>query len=211
MARLPLGYAKALMTAHVVGYLIPTLVLFLPFSDPGFSITLVLIANWQPSPLYVSILLVGLAQVFDNTGSANKGSKSPESDLQYIKTMYAFSSFVAAVSHITLLCRWTQAQWSLVDIFIPRQSSLQGPVPELLYYIFQMDYFNIFAAALVAALVVMLDLRQLGRSQVNPLMAGISLILGTVLVGPGATMAAVWWWREDKLRSRMKSESSKGL
>lgn len=204
--QLPLGYAKALMYAHVLGYLLPTVALFLPFSDPDLSTTQLLVANWQPCPLYVSVILVLTAQVF---GDAGESTKFPESDLLHVKSMYAYSFIVAAVSHIALLIRCSQAQWTLSDVFVPQMLSTNQSVGGLIYYIFQLDYIFIFASAVVAAYVTMVDLRELGTSNVSLLVAGIGLIIGTVLAGPGATVAAVWWWREDKLRLDKDSKTKK--
>lgn len=182
--------------------------MFLPFSDPGLSITQALIASWQPSPLYVSLLLVVGAQVL---GSKGKATKASNNDVRYVKSMYAFSFIVAAVSHVALLYRSTQVKWSLVDIFVPRVISVHSSVSELIYYIFQLDFVFIFAAAVFAAYITVIDAKRVGRSSVSSLVALISLLLGTIAVGPGAVVAAVWWWREDKLRFDQSNKMRKAL
>lgn len=206
--RIPVGYAKALLPAHLLGYFLPTLIMFLPFNDPDLSLRQAFIANWQPCPLYVSLLLIVIAQLY---GSAGKITESSVSDLGHVKSMYACSLVVSAFSHIFLLYGWTQSRWSLVDVFVPRMISVNRSVSELLYYIFQLDFVFIFAAAILAAYVSIIDLGELGRSDVSSLVAVMSLVLGNVLIGPGATVAAVWWWREDKLRLSTDEKTRKLL
>lgn len=207
--RLPLAYAKAMVPAHMLGYLFPTIMILLPINGPGLSTKQALIAGWQPCPIYVNILAVVIAQVLSKS---NEITEVPGNDVRYVKALYGCSFVVGIVSHVALVYRWTQSRWSLSDILVPRTSSLQGSVPNAMLYIFQVDFAIIFAVALLTAWVVVADLRSLQRSNLTSMATAISLILHTVLIGPGATLAALWWWRENQLRSDERNgKSSKEL
>ena len=65
-----------------------------------------------------------------------------------------------------------------------------------LHLIFLWDFWIIFFASLVWTYLSIWDLKRVGKTDVS-LLQGLALLLGgTIVVGPAATVAGVWYWRE---------------
>ncbi|ORY70495.1 uncharacterized protein BCR38DRAFT_481626 [Pseudomassariella vexata] len=170
--------AKSILPATVLAYLIPTIAMYIPFQDP--SITQNLIAFWQITPLRIG------------------------ADRKYLNQIYYAAFVVTAVTHLVLvyICLTSNdPQTKLGYVFLPSKETLKDGVTMGLHYIFQWDFWGIAGSSLLWCWFVVFDVqRLLGSSSVcGVAQAGLVIGVMAVVLGPGAAMAAVWKWKEDKL------------
>ncbi|EXJ70237.1 uncharacterized protein A1O5_06305 [Cladophialophora psammophila CBS 110553] len=210
-----LPYAKALLPSLVIGYLIPTALMFLPYSAPDLWTTQAMVALWQPCPGYVDALLWLLSKVYSHAGSSQghaaaaaqqakheKASSTQEADdVRYLNTVYTVSFAVAALSHVAvvLTCLFSSdSQHSFEHMFLPPSAGeVQLSLVQGIHGIFQADFWIIFAASAVWAYLAIWDLKRVGlKKDINLGTALVGLVLGCVALGPAATITLVWWWRE---------------
>jgi hypothetical protein len=78
-------------------------------------------------------------------------------------------------------------------------SSAEMTLVQGMLAIFQADFWIIFASSVLWAHLAILDAKRVGLTDVNVWMAGVLLVLETVLVGPGAVVSGVWYWREGRM------------
>lgn len=206
----PLGYAKALLPALVIGYLIPTIALFLPDSDPEQKLRQFLVFLWQPSPLYVNGLLSILSRVFasSNTNTpalveARKGTATVQEqnqDVKYLNSIYTVAFVATAAAHLAtfyVMLTSTDPQHSFTHVFVKPHDWGQSGVTKGLHAIFQADYWIIFLASLVWAYLAVWDLKRGGKTDVSLFTAAVLIVVGSAVVGPAAALAGVWYWREN--------------
>ncbi|KAK2785003.1 hypothetical protein FQN53_008054 [Emmonsiellopsis sp. PD_33] len=193
--RVPICSAKALLPSLVLGYLIPTLLLFIPYSNPRTGAIIVLF--WQFSPIYVNILLFIFSEI-NATLSPDDDHKTPTAakplpDIPHLKRVYMFSFILATATHIFTLLR----PISLAAIFIPYAGHSQHlSFAEGIRSIWIVDFWVYFVATLVWAVVAVWDMKRVGRAGTDLGKAVVVIVLGAVVVGPAATTVGVWWWRE---------------
>ncbi|OAL40095.1 hypothetical protein AYO20_00513 [Fonsecaea nubica] len=228
--RVPLPYAKALPPAVIIGYLIPTVLMFLPYSTAhNLWTTQAMVAFWQPCPWYVNALLWLLPTFYSGRRAASQPSNAQahqttkpkpdyapgHDDVKYLNRVYLVSFAVAALSHVAVAVTClvsSDPEHSFQHMFLPPSSSTsssstmaesdtqQLSLVQGMHAIFQADYWIIFVASLVWAYLAIWDLKRLGLTRdVNLATALLAMLLGCVLVGPAATVAMVWWWREGVL------------
>ncbi|OAT13499.1 hypothetical protein BDBG_17831 [Blastomyces gilchristii SLH14081] len=205
--QVPTSYAKALLPALLLGYLLPTLL----FSYHGYSgrrLAEVMSLIWKPAPIYVNIILSLLSTVYakgypdsPRTPPADK----PMPDLPFLNRVYLLVFNVAALTHFFTLSAALAPSYpgiSIVDIFIPLAiGSLELPsVPETRTRTLWLVDFGVFwIATTVWCVLAVWDMNRVGRARVNIGVAVGAIMMGTVAVGPGATAATVWYWREEKM------------
>lgn len=208
--RVPVSYAKALLPAVVLGYLVPTALIFLPYSAPHLWTTQAAVALWQPCPWFVDGLLWLLAsllsvssspQTTTPVGRGPKGrKKTAPPDLAYLDTLYAVAFTVAAFAHVasmlTCLLSANSAQLSFAHVFLIQSGGGELSMTQGMHAIFQADFWIIFASSLIWAFVAAWDLKRLGKTDVSLATVFVAILVGSVLVGPAATLAGVWHWRE---------------
>ncbi|KAK2808447.1 hypothetical protein FQN50_004655 [Emmonsiellopsis sp. PD_5] len=193
--QVPTSSAKALLPSLVLGYLIPTLLLFTPYSNPRTGATMVLF--WQFSPIYVNILLSIFSRI-NATLSPNDDHKTPTAanpltDIPHLKRVYMFSVIVSTATHIFTVVR----PISLAAIFIPYTGPSQHvSFAEGIRSMWIVDFWVYFLATLVWAVVAVWDMKRVGMAGTNLAKAVAVIVLGAVVVGPAATTVGVWWWRE---------------
>lgn len=209
--QVPAPYAKALLPSLVLGYLLPTLAMFAPFpgGDTDLRLTQGLIAFWQITPLVVNLLLVLFSTAYSKSGPSTR-EKSPRPPLEdggkHLNRLYLTLLLLSSATHILILgiCL-SSPQLSLSSIFflvpLPHRLTLTGG----LHTIFQADFLIIFAAALAGAFLAMSDLKRISRTDLSLWEVAGGMLLGTVVVGPGATLVEVWWVREGVMRGEGKS------
>lgn len=201
------AYAEALLPSLVLGYLLPTGLVYLPYDD--WSLTQAFIAVWQPAPLFVNLLLVVFTWAYtDGAGDTLHSIMSTSGGLKPLQQVYAFALLVAAAAHWALLAICflaSDARLSLQHVLLPDRQlfvgeSINPTLPEGLMYIFQWDYLIIAAAMLVLAYMVALDARDTHpQNTSSPGRILGFLCVGSIMLGPTATVAAVWYRREGLL------------
>jgi len=210
--QLPLPYARSLVPALLLGFLLPTITIYLPFDDPGLMIKQALTAFWQVTPLLVNLMLHFLQPFFSASSSppARKTADSDaETDATYVKRLYGICFVTSAAAHLGIVSlRLLDPKLSLIRVFLPKTELLPGSAAETLHFIFQWDYLLIFAASMLWACVAVHDLDVAGRTDVSLVQLGTAVVAGSVIFGPAATVVGAFWWREDKLRQEVKPRIS---
>ncbi|KAI0892223.1 hypothetical protein F4806DRAFT_479875 [Annulohypoxylon nitens] len=195
----PISYARALLPAVLLGYLIPTVALF--YGTWDIQTVQYLTAFWQPSPIYVSALLV-LFSFFTSPSSPTTTTKN--SDVKHLKLVYLLAGLISTFSHLsTLYLSLTSdnPQLSLSYIFLPNRATWKDTTALGLHYIFQVDFFGAFGSSLFWSWLITYDvLRIEGRSRASSLIQAVFGIGITTLVGgPGTAIMMVYSWRENRL------------
>lgn len=195
----PSHAAKVLLPAFCLGYVIPTVLMFLPHEE---SITQQnAIAFWQPSPLYVSLL----AWAGSKTMHALWPTKPfdleifENRDLSYLQSGYALCFSVTAIVHI---CTFLYANLSPSVSISQSFFGLHGLESVGISGFWKYDMVLCFSPVAVWLLFSVFELRRFGYITTFTAFraVGLTLISG-VLMGPGATYAGVWAWRESVIAS----------
>lgn len=202
---LPVATAKAIPPAAILGYIIPSMLLFFPYSNA--DIRQVIIAFWQPAPVLVPILtrIFSYLSKIQAGNSNNDASKEiNETDLPHLNAVYKATGIIAACFHIfTVIGCMVSDDLSLTDVLLRKNSF--SPVSDLadgVFAFFQNDCLMTAVAVFLCCMTAVWDLYRVGLSNVT-LLGGIgAVVIGFGLVGPGATAAAVWYWREHLLGGR---------
>ncbi|KAJ5195989.1 hypothetical protein N7449_006468 [Penicillium cf. viridicatum] len=216
---LPESIARALLPAMILGFAVPTIMLFFPLAD-GLITRQIFIALWQPAPIYVVILTQIFSRVIKSIGSStpaktnNAAAESKSNrDIPHLQTLYTVVGGVSACFHVALLLSWAALGTNFVTrAFIPSAAFAQvTTIADGVFIFFQNDFLLVAAASLLWCLASVWDLYRLGVSNVSWQVALASLILGSVAIGPGATVAAVWYWREEVMSQTAFRRHGPGL
>ncbi|EXJ79932.1 hypothetical protein A1O3_08217 [Capronia epimyces CBS 606.96] len=227
-SEVPLKYAKVLLPAILLGYALPTLLMFWPFwTDPDTVQNLT--AFWQPSPCYVQVLLVVLGGGYDlkniyqqhqqksspstgaNSTSLNRAKDNPgekDSAYPYLKAVYSCTFVVGLVLHVSCIAYLTlvspDPELTLKSVFWPDWSATPKPHGEGLRNMWLVDFYVFDVACVIWCCFAVWDLKSVGRltpgeESFGVARASLLILLAQLVVGPGAAMSAVWYWREIAL------------
>ncbi|KAH6652007.1 hypothetical protein BKA67DRAFT_660778 [Truncatella angustata] len=194
-----LGYAKSLLPALAVGYLVPTIAMYLPWGD--LNITQNLTALWQPAPAFPNLLLLVLAPVL----ASSSRSSSRTSDVKHLKRIYVAAGIVSTFTQwatLYLFFTSTNPKLSFKYVFVPNKNIWKENTALGLHYIFLWDFWIIYASSLVWCWVVVVDYLRYVRGKVTPiqmLLAAVNIVGVALVAGPGTAMALVWNKRENLL------------
>ena len=196
----PLAQAKALLPAIIVGLLIPTIAMYIPWKNIETSMALT--AFWQPAPAYINVLMWILPYFYSN--SNGEATQTKAAHLPYLKNVYKTSIAIGAIAHFAIVIKSFQ-DGTLSQVFVPDKSGVATSMAAGLHYIFQVDWIFTYIATLVWMFLVNLDLKIAGKRSMNPIM----IVLTMGLLGPGGGPAAFWMWREDVMAEVDKKISAK--
>ncbi|RYP27654.1 hypothetical protein DL767_007584 [Monosporascus sp. MG133] len=197
--------AKALVPAMVLGYITPTLAMYVPYAD--IATTQYVIAFWQFAPIVVDLLVFLFSALLPSSPPASPRTPAPGSesgDMKYLRRLYWVLFVMAALDHIATtgaILTSASPQLGLRHVFLPsRERRMLGSGPAM-HWAFQWDLYGIFGAALVWCLHEVCDLRRLlgARDITGPVPALALVCAGAVALGPGSILAAMLYWREEKL------------
>ncbi|KAI8625687.1 hypothetical protein F5Y19DRAFT_466897 [Xylariaceae sp. FL1651] len=194
-----LPYARGLLFSLVLGYLVPTLAMYIPGLSASTAQLLTFI--WQPAPTFVNILLLISYLVLPST--ASRGTRNP--DVKYLKRVYNAAGAVAAINHLVTLyvcATSTNPQLSLAYVFLPNRNTMTQSTTLGLHYIFQVDWWGCFLPTLLWSWIAVYDVHRLllgSASSTQLVKWAVYIVILTVALGPGGMYAVVWNWREDRL------------
>lgn len=199
----PAHYIRVLLPSLIIGFILPTILMVIPWSSPATTQTF--IALWQPSPLY-ACLLTFLLSIVHKKLSPPKDSLTPfaaatPKDIPFLKLIYVLVFVLNTALHFFVLSRIISSPTlSLSSTFLFSDLSITslGPagLPELLRNSIAADFWAFTVASYVWCVNAVWDIKRMGRTTADVGIAAV-LILGlNVVVGPGAAMAMVWYWRE---------------
>jgi hypothetical protein len=190
--------SQALLPTLVVGYIIPILLVF-------YGITVIsqsMIIFWQLTPIYVVILAELVARIRNwlqpKTPVDDVRSEFENSDLPYLQMVYGAIFLISAWLHVAtvIICNFSSSL-SLSRIFIPQEFfAPTHTIMNDMFTFFQTNLLLCAATLLLWCVTSIWDLYRVGISNVQVFKGSIALIAGYLIVGPGATVAALWHWWE---------------
>ncbi|KAF2646007.1 putative monooxygenase [Massarina eburnea CBS 473.64] len=200
-----LEVAHTLVPAVAVGYLVPTMLMNMFVQDrPSFEKWAAL---WQLTPVLVSIVVYIISSALRSWNQ--KGMTQDEKldaeleqykdlDVPVLKSTYIQVFGVQAISYLgTLVYALRDPSVSLAKVYFGLSGSRLDTRALL-----ESDMAVAVAAWLLAHLYMIWNLRRLGYIKTRDAFAPtLGAIVGQVLVGPGATWAGLWYWREQALAS----------
>lgn len=183
------SFVHGVIPGVLFGGLIPTVILLTPklFTSDQHQIV---IATWQLVPVYMSILSNVFAKILP---------RPRQSVQQTVKNTYLFFGVIALLGHLIVLYDsfvLNTVSWEAVFVAkIPKEESFHGAMH--LFFQYDMYFVGLAFVAWTAAVT--------GRNNGLGVIATFLLLLvGSVVVGPGAAPSfALWKWREPK-RSAVK-------
>ena len=200
--------AQGLFIAYWIGYVIPTVAIYLP----GLTADTrqVLVAVWQPAPLYVNLLWELFARFLPSTDIERP--KEEFSDPTYwIKCLHSSAIFTSMIFHWIMVfnCIFSSNQEvTFLNVLIP-QGRDQYKMGEALLFIFQVDFWIIIVAGLLWAYISVGDLFELSMTNIDAATGGLLMFFIMNLLGPGAAISLVCIWREDRLRAAASKKDEK--
>ena len=196
--------------------------MFLPYSSPNMWTTQAMVALWQPCPWFVDSLIYILSKIFSSSSTprSQKSGQLPShrhEDVVYLQYIYGISFFVTFLSHVStvslmLFSKNPDHSFSHMFLHPTSHASTDMTLVQGMLAIFQADFWIIFASSVLWAYLAILDAKRVGLSDVNVWTAGVMLAFGSVLVGPGAVVAGVWYWREGRMveaEEKMEKEKTR--
>ncbi|KAL5121690.1 hypothetical protein ACEQ8H_000377 [Pleosporales sp. CAS-2024a] len=201
---LPQSYARAILPGTLLFYLVPTTALFLP--GQSMHVLQASLACWQFAPLLANLPLWLVALPWPPSSSSSKPADTD--DTPHLKATYNTVFLVSTLSHWTTIYKVAASESphvSLARVFLPHTEHWLASVDEGLLWVFQCDWLIIAACYVLAALTAVYDVqRLLPDLDTDPagdkMFKGVYVVVAlTVLGGPGAALAMIWSWREDKM------------
>jgi hypothetical protein len=136
-------------------------------------------------------------------------SEYAKDDVPHLKSAYAVAFVVCTLMHVGILAYLAlglNPALTLSSVFLnlPSIFSDWDLLDPLLSWsiLFKYDMWFYFASLFVYLMYTVWDLRRLGYvTNVQAAKALLAIVVGQVLVGPGAVYAGVWWWKEDVVAS----------
>jgi hypothetical protein len=199
----PLPYARTILPATIILYLLPTIAIFVPGTSIQFL--QVILAFWQPTPIYVNIPL-WFASCFVSSTPAS--GKAKTADVPHLKILYNTMFAASIVSHWITIYKVAASDTpgvTLARVFLPSPAHWLTSMDLGLLWVFQVDWLVCAAIHFIPALVAIYDVQRLvpdidDDPKGDKLFKGVYVSVAlTVLGGPGALLSAVWGWREEQL------------
>lgn len=190
--------ARAILPALLLGYVFPTILVFLPIKDLKVRQNTTII--WYLWPVHVSAATLFLARFYrrSDLSGPSKIARYKRDELVYLRRVHLITFSITSIVHVsTVYLCLRSPTFSLSQIFIPSfwTSSLQS-LQEQDVNMFRLDMLIFIVASLVWLIFSMGDITRIGLSTVSWGKAAILISLGSFVIGPGAMAAAVWYWRE---------------
>ncbi|KAL5350738.1 hypothetical protein ACLOAV_004307 [Pseudogymnoascus australis] len=198
----PIQYADSMIWAVMIGYTLPTIVMFIPWKDP-FTLQNIE-ACWQLSPMLVPLLCTIFAYFYpsqrSNAAQKPRKANEPPADIEPLQRLYAVTGILGVLFHIYCVFRaFYDPELSISAVFWPDFVTQEKTLGEGVKFMFLIDVWALEVATYVWSCQALWDLKRVGRSRANIPKAAALIAVSTVILGPGATLCAVWYWRETKL------------
>lgn len=194
-------FADSLLWANLIGYIIPTTLMFVPWKDP-FTIQNVE-AFWQISPMLVPLICSTLGHFYakrNNLKQTQRKAKQTFPDLAPLKRLYMITGTLGLLLHVYCLGKIaSSSKITFKSVFWPDFSTQAKPFGEGLRQVFLADFWGFYAATYGWLCMAIWDLKRMGRTRVNIRKVSALIALSSFVIGPGATMSVVWYWREITL------------
>jgi hypothetical protein len=205
----PKEVAMSLVPAVTLGFVLPTIMFFSPTANlPAWQNW---IALWQFAPPLVNVLTAVFSTVLRRWEHRHRSPEEHEAefkryekgDVPRLQNAYMYAFAVQSTVHIaTMAYAWTHPGISIVKAFFELPNPFQADwniasVSQQVATCLRYDAVTALAGYLGGNLYSVWDLRRLGYINTrSALAAALGVVAGQFLVGPGATWAALWSWRE---------------
>lgn len=195
-------YARTLLPAMVLGYVLPVTFQFGPWDD---STVQSIYALWQIFPLTIALLHWLFSSFVADTTNEDR-LLNPLADLVSLRRLYAVTAVIPAV--LNLYVRLSSPT-TLLDIFfggIGHQLRPVNLISEGIYYFLKCDSLLVFAAAFYWIILNLRDLKEAGMLKTSWATIILRLAGLTLICGPGAAIMTAWAWREELLAEAPKAQ-----
>ncbi|OTB04618.1 hypothetical protein M426DRAFT_73394 [Hypoxylon sp. CI-4A] len=212
--------AKALIPALSLGYILPTVMMFIPTKNTHSWQTWA--ALWQFAPPLVTALTGIISSVLGRRQrrakiAASKGTKEEtedallmeryeEKDTPILQSVYDYAFYVQALAHIgTFAYAYAHPEISPMKLLfgvpnIFKKDWALGSLPSKLSVFFKFDMIYALTGIVSHNLYAIWDLRRSGYiTTPRAVKAAMGVLVGQFVVGSGATWAGLWRWRESVL------------
>ncbi|KAL1638038.1 hypothetical protein SLS58_009059 [Diplodia intermedia] len=200
---IPQSVSKALLPSLILGFLLPSALMVLLGAESQYIQEV--IALWQLTPVLVSPLSMVLSEL-QSEPAALKESNAPVEDYQgfdmpHLKRLYHVLFFIASAVHVGVLAfLGLSSDMSIAGAFVPvHPTSPVSTVAAGMKIFFQFDLLMTVLMMFVWLVLNVWDMKRVGIVGLPALKAVGVLLLGNLLVGPGATVVAFWKWREEMM------------
>jgi hypothetical protein len=188
-----------ILPSTLIGYVFPTLLMFLPWSQAITAQNFEVI--WQVSPMLVPFLTTVSGTIYQKIHRIKweETLKDFSQDVTNLKTLYAVTGILGICLHLfvmTTLIASADPSLSLGSIFVPNWAPGAQPLGEGLRNLFLADFWGFWIATYVWCVSAVWDLKRVGQTTVDVTRASLLILAAQCIVGPGAVISAVWYWRE---------------
>ncbi|KAJ4214447.1 hypothetical protein NW759_010463 [Fusarium solani] len=206
----PVQFAVSLPWAVITGYVLPTVLMTIPWGDANMIQNFEVL--WQVSPMLVPLLcnMAGFLHARrNNISRAPKKANQVFPDLAHLKRLYIVTGVLGLSLHVYCFAKiMLSDELTLSSVFWPDFSTQPKELAQGLSSLFLADFWGFHIATYVWLCMSVWDLRRVGRTTVDVGKASALIAAGSLLVGPGATMSAVWYWREGLMAKTCFSSAS---
>uniref|UniRef100_A0A0B7KJ93 FAD-binding domain-containing protein n=1 Tax=Bionectria ochroleuca TaxID=29856 RepID=A0A0B7KJ93_BIOOC len=133
----------------------------------------------------------------NNTKIAPRKVNKAFEDLPYLKFLYGAMASIGVLQHVYILAKiWFSTEMTLSSVFWPDFSPEPKELGEGLRQLFLADFWGFHIGTYGWLCMAVWDIKRVGRTNVHIGKAITLITLGSLVIGPGATMCLVWYWRE---------------
>lgn len=194
----PVHYARVLLPAILIGYVVPTVLVFIPWKDTATIQNFG--AFWQVAPMLASLLTFLFSVIYKRVNPP-KDSMTPfaaeqPKDMPYLKSIYLFAFLSGVALHFGVMFNILfsgNPEVTLRSVFLLSEPESLG---DGLRNQFAADFWALNIASYGWCVNAIWDIKRVGRTTVDVSKAAIIQLLANVVVGPGAAMVGCWYWRE---------------
>ncbi|KAJ4245067.1 hypothetical protein NW762_014278 [Fusarium torreyae] len=191
---IPLHYAQSVLVACITGEAVRTGLMYVHWATADSAQALDIAQ--KNSFLFVPLLV----RVFGALCKQQKElhvSKSLDLELRSLSRTYLVVGLLGVLCHwftLANIFRNSEAGSTLKEPFLPSLSALS----EMSRYT-EIGFWIYCLASYIWSVQAVWDLRRVGRAHSHALKAALGITLGYLLLGPGATLAAIWYLREHAM------------
>ncbi|CAK7234707.1 hypothetical protein SBRCBS47491_009040 [Sporothrix bragantina] len=205
-----LPWASNLLTSCLVGYALPTVLMFYPWSDPNLVQNFEVL--WQVSPMLVPLFVNVLGYCYGKRNPSwtkiPKRADTPFPDVVYLKQLYLVTGLLGFALHIYCIGAIVASPTlSISSVFGPDFAAEPKSLGEGLRALFLIDFYGLEVASFAWCVQAVWDLRRVGRTSVDMGTSAALIALANIVAGPGAALSAVWYWRETRLAKTSFTQS----
>lgn len=188
----PTKYAKTLSAAVGIGYILPSVCIFLEFPSNTHQYIAVV---WQLFPIFTTVIHRIFASSASDTTFYDR-INNPRADMPYLRQVYAFGASIGAINYSYL---WFMAGGCTGNVLAENLVFQRRLMPVTTGFGRRVKYNQLimFGSWFIWQLLHFRDLKKSGRLTTSWIKV-IGVFTSTaVLFGPGVAMAVGWAWREE--------------